>query len=173
MLRIEGYGHQGTAVRVNQFSGRGQTRRAAARNQILLLARAAQRNRRDSRRRRTIPAAPSSLPHRASSVDTADTSAHIEGSPHSESVVPETVPAAANAFAPPYQSTPSPFCHTTDREDLAFAIYALTHGVNADEVSGTLRARDLSHKGDEKRQQQYVERTVAKALAVTEGRTRG
>jgi hypothetical protein len=59
------------------------------------------------------------------------------------------------------------------REDLAFAIYALTHGLNADQVSSTLRARDLAHKGDEKRQHQYVERTVAKALVATEGRTRG
>jgi hypothetical protein len=58
------------------------------------------------------------------------------------------------------------------RVDLAFAIYALAHGLDANQVAGTIRSRDLSHKGDEKRQGQYVERTVAKALACTEGRSR-
>jgi hypothetical protein len=58
------------------------------------------------------------------------------------------------------------------RVDLAFAIYALTHGLDVNQVAGTIRSRDLSHKGDEKRQGQYVERTVAKALAYTEGRSR-
>ncbi|MGC4052862.1 MAG: RepB family DNA primase [Paludibaculum sp.] len=59
------------------------------------------------------------------------------------------------------------------REDLAFAIYAVAHGVNAAQVSSALRGRDLSHKGDDKRQAQYVERTVAKALRVTGGRSLG
>jgi hypothetical protein len=58
------------------------------------------------------------------------------------------------------------------REDLAFAIYALAHGSDPDQVSAALRNRDLSHKGDEKRQTQYVERTIEKALTMTEGKCR-
>ena len=54
------------------------------------------------------------------------------------------------------------------RVDLAFAIYALSHGSSAEQVAAALRSRDLSHKGDEKRQNQYVDRTVEKALTVAE-----
>ncbi|MGJ5814878.1 RepB family DNA primase [Paludibaculum fermentans] len=57
------------------------------------------------------------------------------------------------------------------REDLAFAIYALAHGLDTGRITSTLRSRDLSHKGDDKRQTQYVERTLAKALRVMDGRT--
>ena len=56
------------------------------------------------------------------------------------------------------------------RVDLAFAIYALSHGSSGDQVAAALRSRDLSHKGDEKRQDQYVERTIRKAFNVTENR---
>ena len=56
------------------------------------------------------------------------------------------------------------------RVDLAFAIYALSHGATGDQVAAVLRSRDLSHKGDEKRQNQYVDRTVAKAFKATECR---
>ena len=55
------------------------------------------------------------------------------------------------------------------RIDLAFAVYALSHGADPTTVSGAIRSRDLSHKGDEKRQSQYVERTVSKALSRTAG----
>jgi len=58
------------------------------------------------------------------------------------------------------------------RVDLAFAIYALSHGADAEQVAAALRSRDLSHKGDEKRQMQYVDRTVGKALKATESRCR-
>jgi len=54
------------------------------------------------------------------------------------------------------------------RIDLAYAVYALSHGVSADEVEAAIRTRDLSHKGTEKRQADYVERTIKKALAATE-----
>jgi hypothetical protein len=54
--------------------------------------------------------------------------------------------------------------------DLAFAIYALSHGSSGDQVAAVLRSRDLSHKGDEKRQNQYVDRTLTKALKMTESR---
>lgn len=58
------------------------------------------------------------------------------------------------------------------RVDLAFAIYALSHGSSGDQVAEVLRSRDLSHKGDETRQNQYVDRTITKALRMTENRGR-
>jgi hypothetical protein len=58
------------------------------------------------------------------------------------------------------------------REDLAYAIYSLAHGADAGQVSIALRSRDLSHKGDDKRQNQYVDRTIAKALRVMESGTK-
>lgn len=58
------------------------------------------------------------------------------------------------------------------REDLAFAIYALAHGADAGQVSVELRSRDLSHKGDDKRQNKYVDRTIAKAISLTDSRRR-
>jgi hypothetical protein len=54
------------------------------------------------------------------------------------------------------------------RIDLAFAIYALTHGAAAADVEAAIRTRDLSHKGGEKRQADYVERTIKKAIATAE-----
>ena len=43
--------------------------------------------------------------------------------------------------------------------------YALSHGASAAEVEVAIRSRDLSHKGNERRQNDYVERTIKKALA--------
>lgn len=54
------------------------------------------------------------------------------------------------------------------RVDLAFAVYALSHGLTPEQVDTAIRSRDLSHKGTEKRQTDYVERTIKKALAATE-----
>ena len=51
------------------------------------------------------------------------------------------------------------------RVDLAYAVYALSHGASAAEVEVAIRSRDLSHKGNERRQNDYVERTIKKALA--------
>ena len=51
------------------------------------------------------------------------------------------------------------------REDLAYAVYALGHEVDLASVKTALRSRDLSHKGNEQRQSDYIERTVKKALA--------
>ena len=51
------------------------------------------------------------------------------------------------------------------RVDLAYAVYAVAHGVDPATVEAELRSRDLTHKGNEKRQRDYVERTVRKALA--------
>jgi hypothetical protein len=58
------------------------------------------------------------------------------------------------------------------REDLAYSVYALSHGVTVDEASRQLSVRDLSHKGADKRQRQYVERTVKKAASILNGRAR-
>jgi hypothetical protein len=71
-----------------------------------------------------------------------------------------------------FRSNPQ-FGGDATREDLAFAIYSLSHGSTTDDVAASLRSRDLSHKGDEKRQNQYVERTISKARNVTEGRCLG
>ena len=51
------------------------------------------------------------------------------------------------------------------RVDLAFAIYAISHGVPVVQVEAAIRSRDLSHKGNEKRLLEYVERTIRKATA--------
>ena len=54
------------------------------------------------------------------------------------------------------------------RVDLAYAVYALSRGASAAEVEVAIRSRDLSHKGNERRQNDYVERTIKKALATIE-----
>ncbi len=58
------------------------------------------------------------------------------------------------------------------RIDLAYAIYGFSHGLNDLTVSAALRSRDLSHKGCERRQQEYVERTIQKALGTVRGESR-
>jgi hypothetical protein len=50
------------------------------------------------------------------------------------------------------------------RIDLAYAIYALSRGATEAKVEAALRSRDLSHKGSERRQGDYVDRTIKKAL---------
>jgi hypothetical protein len=54
------------------------------------------------------------------------------------------------------------------RVDLAYAIYALAHGVPDAELRNALASRDLSHKGNDRRQQAYIERTVNKAAQLLE-----
>jgi hypothetical protein len=43
--------------------------------------------------------------------------------------------------------------------------YAISHGASEGQVAAAIRSRDLSHKGGDKRQAEYVERTIKKALA--------
>ena len=50
-----------------------------------------------------------------------------------------------------------------NRIDLAYAVYALSHGLPEADVRAAIATRDLSHKGNEKRQIDYVDRTVKKA----------
>ena len=59
------------------------------------------------------------------------------------------------------------------RIDLAYAVYAISHGVSEAEVSAAIRSRDLSHKGGQKRQNDYVDRTVRKAVGSLEMAGRG
>jgi hypothetical protein len=54
------------------------------------------------------------------------------------------------------------------RVDLAYAVYAISHGISTEEVESAIRSRDLSHKGNERRQDDYVARTIKKAMAATE-----
>ena len=50
------------------------------------------------------------------------------------------------------------------RIDLAYAVYALTLGSSKAEVQAAIQSRDLSHKGNERRQNDYLDRTIRKAL---------
>lgn len=51
-----------------------------------------------------------------------------------------------------------------NRIDLAYATYALAHGAQEQDVRGVIGSRDLSKKGNEARQTDYIDRTVQKAL---------
>ena len=55
------------------------------------------------------------------------------------------------------------------RVDLAYAVYALSHGAGDSDVIAVLRSRDLSHKGNQKRQDDYLQRTIQKAATVVRG----
>jgi hypothetical protein len=50
------------------------------------------------------------------------------------------------------------------RSDLAYAVYALAHGITESDVRQQLASHDLTYKRDAKRQQDYLDRTVQKAL---------
>ncbi len=50
------------------------------------------------------------------------------------------------------------------RIDLAYVVYAVAHGADVEDLKAVLRSRDLSHKGNEKRQSDYIERTIRKAI---------
>ena len=59
-----------------------------------------------------------------------------------------------------------------NRIDLAYAVYALAHGVDEAAVRHAIQTRDLSKKGSEARQEAYVDRTIAKAVQYCLGRGR-
>jgi len=60
-----------------------------------------------------------------------------------------------------------------NRIDLAYAVYALAHGVDEAAVRSAIQNRDLTKKGSEVRQEAYVTRTISKALQrVNESRGR-
>jgi hypothetical protein len=57
------------------------------------------------------------------------------------------------------------------RIDLAYSIYALSHGVSEADVLAALRSRNLSHKGNDRRQNEYLERTIRKANSLRHDRS--
>jgi hypothetical protein len=52
-----------------------------------------------------------------------------------------------------------------NRIDLAYAVYALSHGISPADVRSAIASRDLSKKGPEHRQRDYIERTIRKAAS--------
>lgn len=60
-----------------------------------------------------------------------------------------------------------------NRIDLAYAVYAFAHGLGEADVAAAIRSRDLSHKGNERRQEDYIERTIQKALGAVENQMAG
>ncbi len=59
------------------------------------------------------------------------------------------------------------------RIDLAYAIYAASRGAGEAQIAAAIRSRDLSHKGGERRQADYVERTIQKAVESARSQSRG
>ena len=59
-----------------------------------------------------------------------------------------------------------------NRIDLAYAVYAISHGVPEQNVRNAIASRDLTKKGAPARQGDYIERTVAKALEAARGEGR-
>lgn len=58
------------------------------------------------------------------------------------------------------------------RVDLAYALYAFLRGASESQVRAAIESRDLSHKGSERRQQEYIDRTVKKASGLVQSRGR-
>jgi hypothetical protein len=52
-----------------------------------------------------------------------------------------------------------------NRIDLAYTVYALSHGVSEADIRSAIASRDLSKKGSEHRQLNYIERTIRKACS--------
>lgn len=50
------------------------------------------------------------------------------------------------------------------RIDLAYAVYAVSRGATEAQIEAAIRSRDLSHKGGDRRQTDYVQRTIRKAV---------
>jgi hypothetical protein len=58
------------------------------------------------------------------------------------------------------------------RSDMAYAIYALDHGIDASTVQNAIASQDLSFKGSLVRQSQYIERIIRKARRLLDDRGR-
>jgi hypothetical protein len=86
-----------------------------------------------------------------------------------------TRPTAANATMKSIEAFRSDTRYGGDgnRIDFAYAIYAFAHGMSEAEVATTIQSRDLSHKGNERRQNEYVERTIRKAQQTIERQAPG
>lgn len=66
-----------------------------------------------------------------------------------------------------FRSDPK-YANDGSRIDLAYALYAFSRGANEAQVEAAITSRDLSHKGTERRQRDYIARTIRKALATVE-----
>ena len=51
-----------------------------------------------------------------------------------------------------------------NRIDLAYTVYASTHGVSEADIRSAIASRDLSKKGPEQRQLNYIERTIRRRV---------
>jgi hypothetical protein len=60
-----------------------------------------------------------------------------------------------------------------NRIDLAYALYAISNGISEDEIRCAIASRDLNKKGTPKRQAEYIERTIQKALQKVRGQELG
>lgn len=74
-----------------------------------------------------------------------------------------TIPGALKKTIDDFRNDPK-YGASETRQDLAYAIYAFAHGATEPTIAAALRSRDLSHKGNERRQGDYVNRTIRKAL---------
>ena len=79
--------------------------------------------------------------------------------------VPRTVDAGkARLNIDDFRSKPA-YSGDGNRIDLAYTVYALSHGVSEAEIRSAIASRDLSKKGPEQRQLNYIERTIRKACS--------
>jgi hypothetical protein len=62
-----------------------------------------------------------------------------------------------------FRSNPA-YCGDGNRIDLAYAVYAVAHGVDEASIRRAIQTRDLSKKGSEGRQEAYLARTITKAI---------
>lgn len=58
------------------------------------------------------------------------------------------------------------YCGDGNRIDLAYAVYAVAHGVAEAAIADAINSRDLSKKGPVNRQRAYTSRTIAKASRI-------
>ncbi len=63
----------------------------------------------------------------------------------------------------------SRYSNDLSRADLAYCVYALSHGVGGGEIRTALLSRDLSKKGSEARVEDYLRRTLLKAAEAITG----
>jgi hypothetical protein len=61
-----------------------------------------------------------------------------------------------------FRNNPS-YAGDGNRIDLAFAVYATDHGMPETEIRTAIASRDLRHKGNQRRQEEYIARTIQKA----------
>lgn len=81
----------------------------------------------------------------------------------SESIRERRGPAPAVKTIADFHGDPR-YAGDLSRADLAYTVYALGHGIAESEIRAALTSRDLSKKGGDARIEDYVKRTLAKAV---------